>query len=198
MLNAIVAADTWLFRLINGLAGHNRLLDALMKACANDYGIFVCMCGALLALWFGIMDPARRLNIQKGVLAALASLGLSNAAVRISNIFLFRSRPYAVLSNVHLLFYRPTVSSFPSAPAATLFSIAAAVYLADSKVGRWFFLAAVLEGFARVYVGVHYPLDILAGAALGGAVALGVTKLFRSLDPLFNWLLGFIRRLYLA
>ena len=197
-MRVITEIDYWLFGLINGLAGHILLLDALMKAMANDYGIIISVSVALLAIWFALRDTEKRLKIQRGVLAALASMGLANAAVALCNMVFFRIRPFAELANVHLLFYRPTDSSFPSNSASVLFSIAFSIYLTDKKLGRWFLLVAALQGFARVYVGIHYPFDILGGAILGGAVAYGVYRLFRHFDPVIGRLLGMLKNLYLA
>jgi undecaprenyl-diphosphatase len=71
-------------------------------------------------------------------------------------------------------------SSFPSGHAAT--SFAAAVVLA-SLVPRgvvWFLLLAAAIAYSRVYVGVHYPLDVAAGALVGAAIGLGAVALVRS------------------
>ena len=74
---------------------------------------------------------------------------------------------------VNLLFYQPTDSSFPSNSAAAAFAIAAAVWCVNRRIGTVLFIAAAIYGFSRVYVGVHYPADILGGAA----IALIVTAL---------------------
>ena len=197
-MNIILDFDRWLFKLINGLAGHVPILDALMKAVANDYSIFVSMSLALLAFWFGFRDTSKRLKIQKGVLAAMASLGLTSGAVRLCYVFWHRPRPFDELNNVHLLFYRPTDPSFPAEPAAVLFSIAFSIYLVDKKIGRWFVAAAALQGFSRVFVGVHYPLDIVAGALLGIAIAFGVFSLFKYYDVKLNRLVGVLYKFHLA
>ena len=197
-MNTILDFDRWLFKLINGLAGHVPILDALMKAVANDYSVFISMSIALLAFWFGFKDASKRLRIQKGVLAAMASLGLTSGAVRLCYVFLHRPRPFVELDNVHLLFYRPTDPSFPAEPAAVLFSIAFSIYLVDKRIGRWFMVAAALQGFSRVFVGVHYPLDIVAGAILGIVISFGVFSLFRRYDVNLNRLLGVLYKFYLA
>ena len=85
----------------------------------------------------------------------------------ILNMFYFRPRPFVEL-DVNLLFYQPTDSSFPANSAAAAFGIAFGIWGVNRRLG-WFAIAvAGLYGLARVYVGVHYPLDILAGAGYRG------------------------------
>jgi undecaprenyl-diphosphatase len=65
-------------------------------------------------------------------------------------------------------------------------SAAAAVILGYLLGGRWGWavaLLAVAVGFGRVYIGVHYPSDVLAGAAVGAGVGLVAVALVRRLQP---------------
>ena len=94
-----------------------------------------------------------------------------------------RDRPYVILPEAEPLLRWDASASFPSGHAAT--SVAGAVILAY-LLGRWAWGLAVLAAavsYSRVYVGVHYPLDVLAGAALGAAVALVAIVLLRRLRP---------------
>jgi undecaprenyl-diphosphatase len=92
-----------------------------------------------------------------------------------------RERPYEVVPAADPLLRWDLSSSFPSGHAAT--SAAGAFILAYllGRGGHWLALLAVAIGFSRVYVGVHYPLDVLAGAAVGLAVALVSAALVRRL-----------------
>ncbi|HXH87742.1 MAG TPA: phosphatase PAP2 family protein [Gaiellaceae bacterium] len=68
----------------------------------------------------------------------------------------------------------PHTSSFPSGHATVAFACATALALAVPRL-RWpLFTLAALIAFSRVYVGVHYPLDVLAGAVLGVALGFAV------------------------
>lgn len=69
----------------------------------------------------------------------------------------------------------PQTSSFPSGHATVAFACATVIALAVPRLRRRLFALAALIAFSRVYVGVHYPLDVLAGAALGVAIGLGVS-----------------------
>jgi undecaprenyl-diphosphatase len=94
-----------------------------------------------------------------------------------------RPRPFERLAEADPLLGGTVGASLPSGHAAT--SFAGAVLLA-ALVGRavpFLFALAVLVSWSRVYVGVHYPLDLLAGAALGTAVALAVLALLRARAP---------------
>ena len=124
----------------------------------------------LLALWFIGRSTKLRERYQLAVVQAAASMGIATGFVKIINLFYYRPRPFEdmpeLVVQVERLFYQPQDSSFPSNPAAVVFAIAPAVWLAHRKMGWFLYFLAALMCFARVYVGVHYPLDIIGGAAV--------------------------------
>ncbi len=193
----MMSIDETLFLWINGLAGKLTLLDEFMKGIANDYFFIVSSCLVLLALWFGTRGIRQREENQKAIIGASASLGIATGIVGILNLFDFHSRPFTELPT-NLLFYPPTDPSFPSHSTAVVFAIAIAIILVDRKAGAFLLLLAFLHGFSRIYVGVHYPSDILAGATIGALTAFLVFMLIRRLDPWPGRLLQLIRRFYLA
>jgi undecaprenyl-diphosphatase len=73
----------------------------------------------------------------------------------------------------------PGGSSFPSGHTATSFACATVLAFFVPRAAPAFYLLALAIGFSRIYVGVHWPLDVLGGAVLGVAVGLAVTALLR-------------------
>jgi undecaprenyl-diphosphatase len=69
--------------------------------------------------------------------------------------------------------------SFPSGHIAFLFALAIAVYFFNKKWGLVFFILSLLVGLARIFVGIHYPLDILGGIVIGIVSAIVVRALIR-------------------
>ena len=102
------------------------------------------------------------------VVAELASSGLKEAVGR--------PRPH----DPHALVGPSAGLSFPSGHAATSFACAAVLSAAMPRLAVPLFALATAIAFSRVYVGVHYPLDVLAGAALGIAVATALLLLVRA------------------
>ena len=193
----MITIDENIFLWINGLAGHFAPLDWLMKGIANDYFILVSSCLVLLALWVWGSGIYWRDKNQKAVICASISLGLAQGFVGICNALLFRERPFTELPT-NLLFYQPTDSSFPSNSVAVAFAVAFAIFLANRKAGSFLLILACLHAFSRVYVGIHYPSDVLAGAAMGVLIAFVVTKIIRVLETWVNLAMNLARKLYLA
>lgn len=93
--------------------------------------------------------------------AALAWLG-----ALFIRLFIHRPRPFVADQSI-LALLEKTSYSFPSGHAAFFFALSTIVYIYDKRWGAWFFVASAFIGLARVAAGVHYPTDILGGAALG-------------------------------
>jgi undecaprenyl-diphosphatase len=88
-----------------------------------------------------------------------------------------RPRPPLRYAEPEPLVRTPHDGSFPSGHAATSFAAATIMSFAFPRLAPFLFVLAALVAWSRVYVGVHYPLDIIGGALLGIGVALAVRAL---------------------
>jgi len=193
----MMAFDFQLFRLINNLAGRNAVLDGLARLLVNEYFLTTIMSLILVIFWFEGRDQDRRERNQKAILRAIIALFMANVVLKLCNLVYFRPRPF-VDHQVNLLFYRPTDSSFPSNPATVGFCIATTVWLYNRQTGVLLFVLATLFGLSRIYCGVHYPSDVIAGALPGALSAYLVVRKGGFLDPLISLIIRTGRRLYLA
>lgn len=198
MIDFIYSVDKAVFLWIYGLSGHVPFIDGLMKLITNDIFMPMIIFLILIAMWFASHDQkARELN-QRAVFSALLSMGISNIIVKICNILYDRPRPYDVLPNIQTLFHHSDDSSFPSNMAAVFFAVAMGVWIYNRKLGWWLFIPAVLVSFSRIYVGIHYPLDIV-GAFFTAMVSTGIAFLvLKVIEPLPTKVIKLMRKIYLA
>ncbi len=189
--------DDALFNLINGLATRVPLVDGAMRLLVNDYLIPTTLCLLAAALWFAGGSREERSRNQLVVLRLVVALLLANLLVKLCNLVYFRPRPFSVQA-VNLLFYRPSDSSLPSNAAAVALTFAAVGWQASRRLGVIMGVMAALFSFARVYCGVHYPLDVVVGGLVGAVSGYIVTKGQRFLEPPMDALIRIARRLYLA
>ncbi len=110
------------------------------------------------------------------VIVALLSAGIARGIlVTLIRLLYHRDRPVPVDALRRLVIN--TEWSFPSGHASFFFALAMGVYLYNRRWGAWLFVCAAIMGIARIFVGVHWPSDIVAGAVLGILVSLGVNYL---------------------
>ena len=97
------------------------------------------------------------------VVSLILSRGLIAETIR---FFYYRPRPFEALNFIPLI-NQDTVAAFPSGHAAFYFALTFAIFYVSRRWFYWFLAGAVLMGLARAFIGVHWPLDILAGALIG-------------------------------
>ena len=190
-------ADEKVFLWINGWVGRVSALDRVAEWVVSDYLVPVSLALALVGLWFVGKDRVTRQRHQIGVFFALTSMGCSSLVVFTINAMYFRPRPFVDL-DITRLFYPPTDSSFPSNAIAAAFGLAAVVWGINRPVGTVLLIGASLYGLARVYAGVHYPLDIIGGALIGAVVAALVLRLRGLAEPVTTRVIKAARMLCLA
>jgi undecaprenyl-diphosphatase len=175
LLSGILYQNDMLFYFINrGL--DNSFFDFLLPA-ITDFGSFIAM-GIICVLLYIFGGE----NTRKVALLGLAALLLANVAVYLLKIIVAEPRPFNVLPNVDLLVSESEIYSFPSGHSASSFAVMIVIGLKyrlhiKGKTYRLLYplLAfASLIAFSRVYIGVHYPLDVVFGAIVGILSALVV------------------------
>ncbi len=166
MISVLSSWDITLFRLING-QGHNYFLDWFMPFMTNlNNFTFV-----LVAMGFWILWRERKAGVIFLVFIGLTLAITDPFSSRLLKDWLGRVRPCHVLEEVRLLTDCNTSYSFPSSHAVNIF--AAAFFLSQplKKLSPLFFGIAGIIGYSRVYIGIHYPLDVIGGAAIGLLIA---------------------------
>ena len=154
------------FLFINNWAGRWNWLDLVMVFCA-EYLMYVMI---LVVLVYVIWNY--KLWRDMALVAIGSALVARFGVTELIRFFYYHARPYWVLTQTNLLSARETVSSFPSGHTIFMFALATGVYQYNKKAGWWFYASACLVGFARIFVGVHWPYDIVAGAVFGILTAL--------------------------
>ena len=130
-------------------------------------GPIIVACGACADVR---AQRARPVTAASAAIALAAGAALSGLVKELVD----RARPAFVDPAFSALVTTPHTPSFPSGHATTAFAAAAAVGALHPRLRLPLFLLAALVGLSRVYLGVHFALDVVAGAALGTAIGLAV------------------------
>lgn len=156
----------------------NPIFDAVMPSFSNAGGFLTLLVLCVLAI---IMTrhykKEKYFEIAKLCLYALILSGIIAGCLKLA----FHSpRPFTVLENVRQLTMPTEPNSFPSGHTSSTLSIITVLIwmLRENKaIVALLIMFAFLIGFSRIYVGVHYPLDVLTGAAVGIISGVIVLKL---------------------
>jgi undecaprenyl-diphosphatase len=172
---------------------HDAVEDPLLFYINVSEALFV----ATLVLVFLFANGERLRSWRRAAVAAVLSAGLALLVGKVISELVDRARPFVVDPHgVHLFSGHAADPGFPSDHATGAFAVAMAIYLRKRSWGVVAMLAAALLSVGRVAIGVHFPSDVLAGAALGCAAAavLWIEPVRERVDALSDWVGGVVER----
>lgn len=177
--------DLWVFHLINGRSGNWALDWAAIYASRTNLFNGSLIMAAYWYVWFlPGPDQDRREKIVLALIGAIITLIVARA---FASVLPFRVRPLYAQDVGYL---RPNLpsgqniggyedwSSFPSDQAALFFALAAGLWRCSRPLGILAILVATIGvGAVRIFLGIHYPSDVIAGAAIGVLCVYATTRI---------------------
>lgn len=170
-----------LFNFINGGAGYYHYLDSFVLFLTSylAYGVSIAM-GVYMLIWLPYKRsvPLERLHAMgRGAELALSAF-FTWFIVKIIKIIVANPRPFVTLKDIHVLAPYESGYSFPSGHSSMTAAIATVVYFYNKRLGLLLYGFALVVGVSRVYVGVHYPVDVIAGLIIGYFIPYLVHRIF--------------------
>ena len=168
--------DASIFLFLNrGLA--NPVFDVLMPFIteADHWTVPLGVAALLLAVKGGVKG---RVTLLLAVVVVALSDQVTCSLIK---PWVARTRPCFVLESARLLIRQSNSFSFPSAHAANNAAVAVLIWMRYPQARWWFVGIALSVAYSRIYVGVHYPVDVLAGLLLGASLSFGVVALWNRL-----------------
>ncbi|NOS35486.1 MAG: phosphatase PAP2 family protein [Deltaproteobacteria bacterium] len=182
-MDAIIGIDRAIFYLVNTRLTSS-FLDFFMPFITSKSNFTVVM----VILWVGGLIVGRWKSRQALILLLLVVTSSDFLSSSIFKELFQRVRPCVALDHVHLLVGCGGSFSFPSSHATNIFAAMVWLSLHYRKALPLFLIIALLVSYSRIYVGVHYPLDVIGGACLGTSIAfLFIVVEVRLLPPLIHY-----------
>lgn len=166
--------NIFIFNFINGGAGQYTALDTFLLFLTSylAYGISL-MVTIYLLVWIPshATDLHERLHALRHGIEFVFAILSTYVLVQIVKVITMIPRPFTTLVGINSLSPYEGGYSFPSGHAAMTVAIATIVYLHHKRLGALLYGFAIIVCISRVYVGVHYPKDVIIGSMLGFAFA---------------------------
>ena len=175
-MNYVMALDVKLLYFFNSFAGKADFFDSTIVFLAS-YSQLLVIAGFLFFLYFSAYSRREKLYIFWAIFVSIVAARF--IITEIIRFFYYRPRPFLAYELSQLISKNVNTGSFPSGHSTFFFAMATAIYFYNKKWGIGFFIAAILMNVSRVITGVHYPSDILGGAAIGILTGFVVYKLWQ-------------------
>ncbi|MBS4179231.1 phosphatase PAP2 family protein [Lederbergia citrea] len=174
--------DYKIFEMVNRYAGQSNLLDQIVIL----FSKFGPILFGMVFIWLWFSKSGNKYQNRQIVLYALTITIIALGANKIIEMLYFRPRPF-VTHAVNLLSDKSSLDpSFPSNHSAGSFALAFALFWKRRKIGIVLLVVAVFMALSRLYIGVHYPLDVSAGAIIAFIVTFVVMSQSRLLEPFYK------------
>lgn len=176
MLKQFYAADCRVFRNVNQFFGQ-KYLNVFFRNITHCGGATFTISAVVLLLIFG-STPIRLV-----ALASAISLTVSHIPVAILKKMYPRRRPYLVLDEIYVTDKPLKDHSFPSGHTTAIFSIIVPFAIYDPIFATVLLPLAISVGISRMYLGLHFPSDVLAGMILGSTTGMFALRLVEAIFP---------------
>ncbi len=184
MINYLLNLDEKLLLFINGL--NNPWLDSVMFMATNGKVWAPLFLFAIIFILIKYKGKGLYILLLVGLVITLGDQ-ISSGLLKPLIGRLRPSHEPHLEGILHLVNnYKGGIYSFVSSHATNSFGVATMLWLLIGKQYKWislFFVWSIIFSFTRVYLGVHYPGDVIAGAALGAFLAFGINWIFRKYAP---------------
>ena len=171
--------DKFIFEHINSLVHASPILDLIGVFLAKYFPYIVIVFTLVILLW---PKRDRKLHLKPALIVFASAVFSRLVLTEIIRFFYHRPRPFVVIDSVKqlLLDQGEKLTSFPSGHAAFFFALAMGACFYNRKLGIFLFIFASLIGIARVFAGIHWFSDVLAGAVIGILSAWAVNAAVKS------------------
>lgn len=177
----LIKFDHAVFKFINSTM-HNTVLDFYMSVvsfCDSksfNLGLITMLIVAIAIMWNNTRD-----RFWTNIALLISILAISGLVSYFLKNYFERYRPLRVFGdeNVNFFYEQLHKKSFPSGHTLSAFSICVFMLMTVRKYWYWYIILAFGMGFERIYVGSHFPSDVLAGAFIGSLIAYIMVKMFK-------------------